>query len=392
MSSFIYFYVNSGKVANKSLTNSILIIFLSQIIGQSNFDYKSVFTEFQETKLEFINQFLKMICESDQDAKKPRKILFRIFKFVYFLAEFVQEETDIENMEKSVLGTSLKIKGNKGKSSNKAKRKAKDNVMDIVVENYENENTETENNIDINDINNNEAEDEAKKVAAAALKKIKLPIKILQNIKTNIKKFLEKTKYDSQLFSDLTDEKFLKVTAMLNNCDFISYFSGEAQEQFNEIKDNDFKIDRNGVEIDLKERMQNFDNYVECKREKYYGMINGFFTFEEIVKRESLGAIIEENSLMVDEDEDLSVMNVGTGNNNITNVINSNKDGRNNAGVNARKIGNANDNNNILDGIKEEGEEETNDNHKNKRRSNNSHTANNNEKKEHIKKSKTRNN
>jgi len=102
MSSFIYFYVNSGKGSNKSLINSILIIFLSQIMGQSNFDCKSVFTDFQETKLEFINQFLKMICDSDQDNKKPRKILFRIFKFVYFLSEYIQQNSDIESLEKNI--------------------------------------------------------------------------------------------------------------------------------------------------------------------------------------------------------------------------------------------------------------------------------------------------
>jgi len=417
MSSFIYFYVNSGKAANKALINAILIVFLSQIIGQSHFDYKSVFTEFQETKLEFINQFLKMICESDQDPKKPRKILFRIFKFLYFLAEFVQEETDIENIQKSVLGMSMQNKAGKvseGKRINK-NSKANQNQMDLVVDNNstgnnnnaDNENSDSqgeENYQKINRIQTNEATDEANKAAGAAFKKIKLPIKVLQNIKTNIKKFLEKTKYDAQLFSDLTDEKFLKITTMLNNCDFICYFSGEAQEQFNELKENDFKIDRNGVEVDLKERVQNFANYIESKREKYYGLLNGFFAFEEVVKRESIGAIMEENSLMVDEDEDNGVMNLGAGNNNITNVINYNNDNnkkRNNMKINASKnMGKSTNNfsvneNNILGEIKdqEEGHEDSNEvNHhsNNKRKSNNSNVSTNaikNKKKENNKKS-----
>ena len=178
---------------------------------------------------------------------------------------------------------------------------------------------------------------------------------------------MEKTRYDVQLFSDLTDEKFLKVLTMMNNCDFMGYFSGEAQELFNDIKDNDFKINRNGVEVDLKERIENFSSYVESKRVKYFGLLNGFFAFEEVAKRESLGAILEENSFMVDEDQE-SIMNPGAGNNNITSIVNNNNNAkRNNTRVNARNssIANANDGR-ILDEIDEEGEKETEINNFNK--------------------------
>lgn len=391
MSSFIYFYVNSGKAATKSLINSILIIFLSQIMGQSNFDYKSVFTEFQETKLEFINQFLKMICESDQDPKKPRKILFRIFKYIYFLAEFVQDETDIENIDKSLQDISFKSKRGKGnKNSNKKPNRNNLNKMDIVENNNNNnidENEsyeEAENSSQVNNNNNETEAGKALKNQGAEVKKIKIPIKIIQNIKGNIKKFLEKTKYDAQLFSDLTDEKFLKLTTMLNNCNFIGYFSSEAQEQFNEIKENEFKIDRNGIEIDLKERMENFSNYVESKREKYFGLLNTFFAFEEVVKRENIGAIIEENSLMIDDEED-NVMNaVAVNNNNITNVINHNNKRKMKANARKSAKDSENNNNKILDDIEndenESGEQSYNNININinKRRSENSNASNNN--------------
>lgn len=319
MSSFVYFYANSGKVQNKSLLNSILIIFLSQIIGQSNFDFKSVFTEFQETKLEFINQFLKMICESSQDVKKPRKVLLRIFKFVYFLAEFVHKEDDIEEIDKNKYENNLNIsqisKKNSRKGNNSTENKIikNENLMDIVDNNnnQENENESKDENSE-NIVNSKEKNN-------YSFNKSKIPIKTLQNIKNNIKKFLDKTKYDAQLFSDLTDEKILKVLTMLNNCNLIGYFSNDMQEQYDELKENDFIIFRNGLEFDLKDQLKNFDDYVSKKREKYFNLIASFFAFQDIVKKECIGTILEEKSILADESQE-SILNTGLGNN-ISNII-----------------------------------------------------------------------
>jgi len=189
-------------------------------------------------------------------------------------------------------------------------------------------------------------------------KKIKLTMKTMQNIRVNIKKFLEKTKYDVQLFSDLTDEKFVKIITMLNSCNFIEYFSNDAIERYYEIKENDFKIDRNGVVVDIKESIENFSNYLESKREKYYNLLNGFFAFEEIVKKENLGVIQEENSFLNDDgdEEEIYLMNKEKkSNNNISNVINGvNKDTEKNNSNNQenRKINR--NNNNYMDDEEED--------------------------------------
>ena len=266
MSSFVFFYVNSGKNYVKSLINSIMIVFLCQIIGENNFVAKTVFTDYLETKLEFINQFLKMICESDQEKKRPRKILFKIFKFVYFLLEFIQEDNEednsnnISNLEQSVNNINLKKKINETINNSK---------LDIDKRNT---------------------------------KKYHLSLKILQNIKINLKKFLEKTKFDSQLFCDLSDEISLKFIALLNRTGGLKYFSEETIEKFKEIKNNDFKIENNGIETDIKNQIENYDNYIENKREKYNKLINEFLFFHDVIKKENVGTIIvEETSVLMEE-------------------------------------------------------------------------------------------
>lgn len=362
MSSFVYYYVNCGKKANKALIHSVLIIFLCQIIGQNKHEYKSIFSEFQEAKLEFVNQFLKMICDNHQDPKRPRKILFKIFKFVYFLAQYVFEESDLDRLENNISKMSLGNKNKKYTKINKKLSKQKDipaNSMDLVdesivnenVENQPQENEENLNKEDVDDINQifNTANEEGVN-NGAQVNKFHLPMKILQSLKSNIQKFLQKTKYDMQLFSDYSDEIFIKFFVLIDNSENLDFFSDDLNETYEEIKLNEYKIDRNGIELDLKERFGDYSNYLVNKKQKYFNLLNEFFSFYDVLKKESVNVIQEcENSLMYDEEEEF-YDNDNKSNNNVTNNYKiEEKNIKNNAEQRKNNNSNSNDQNNISD-------------------------------------------
>jgi hypothetical protein len=246
MTSFIFFYSKMGKNANKSILKSLFIIILCQLIGSDRLQLRSLFNDFQETKIEFINTLLKTICDNSQDIKFPRKILFKIFKFIYFLNEYMNNES-IEN--ERILNSSNLPKNKKVFYNNKYR----------------------------------------------------------MNILTNLNKFSNKTKYDLQIFSDSTDEIFIKFITLLNETEFINSFSNEAVKEYEDIFDNDFKVDRNGIDFDIGERLKNYKEYKKSKEDKYRAEIEYYLSIFEILKTEEYFTSKDDVNMVINEvDEEIN--------------------------------------------------------------------------------------
>jgi hypothetical protein len=243
MTSFIFFYSKMGKNANKSILKSLFIIILCQLIGTDRLQLRSLFNDFQETKVEFINTFLKTICDNSQDIKFPRKILFKIFKFIYFLNEYMNNES-IEN--ERILNTSNLPKNKKINFNNKNRT----------------------------------------------------------NILMNLNKFNNKTKYDLQIFSDSTDEIFIKFITLLNETEFINSFSNEAIKEYEDIHDNDFKVDRNGIDFDIGERLKNYKEYKKSKEDKYKSEIEYFLSIFEVLKNEENYISKDDVNMIINEEDE----------------------------------------------------------------------------------------
>ena len=135
-------------------------------------------------------------------------------------------------------------------------------------------------------------------------KKANLTNKSRKNICQNINKFMNKTKYDTQIFSDSTDEIFIKFITLLNDTELIDSFSEETVKEYNDIYDNDFKVDRNGIDFDIGDRLGNYKDYRKNKEEKYKSEIEYFLSIFEILKSEEFTQMKDDVNMVINEEDE----------------------------------------------------------------------------------------
>ena len=124
----MYFYSIEGENHIRAIIHAIEIILTSQLYFQNEFgNDKNLLGHYAGTKYDFLNKFLYIIFQNAQKKLKNAnyiRLIFRIFKYVYFLFKYVKEE-DVANEEYDTgrIRTRHAIKEEKEKREKKEKEK-----------------------------------------------------------------------------------------------------------------------------------------------------------------------------------------------------------------------------------------------------------------------------
>jgi hypothetical protein len=99
MNNFMYFYSMAGKNHIIAIIHAIEIILTSQLYFQNELGFdKNLLCHYSNTKYDFLNKFLYIIFQNAQKKLKHQNyisLVFRIFKYVYFMFKYVKEEDAI---------------------------------------------------------------------------------------------------------------------------------------------------------------------------------------------------------------------------------------------------------------------------------------------------------
>lgn len=263
MQNFLYAYCVSNKNNIKSIINALLIALTSKMISDSIGNYeKSVVNDFCDIKYDFVKQLISLVNEFSMGRGSVKKIVFKIFKYMYFLFGYTcgDVEKNIENNEEI--------------------KTAKFTVK------YKNK----------------------------------------QNLRTNLKKFFEKTKFDLFLLNEANSSesfymKLFPFILKLNDYSALKTISENCLgSHLDSVKENNFVVNfpNGAMDFSNEEKQNELKDYVENKTNKYYKTIEEYWTFIESLKEDKLYAILEENS-GIEEDEANEI------NNNISEASSKNK-------------------------------------------------------------------
>lgn len=244
---FMLVYCLYDKTHIKSIVKAILIIITAHLLNDSSNYERSVLNNFNDTKFEFLNGLLKHLCQYGPHKIPIRKMIFKIFKYLYFLAFYI-----LEDHEKILSG-------------------------------------------DYKENSNN--------------KKINITYSIKKRIKQDLKKFFEKSNYDKFLVAEMNEENFLKLFPFILNLEEISLksISEPLYEKLETLKENNYIYECSGKTVDLsnEEKMNEFREYVNNKEIKYFKTFEDSYVFLNSLKEDKLNVIYEEKSF-IHEDEDVS--------------------------------------------------------------------------------------
>jgi len=224
----------------------MMISLTAKMIGESIADYeRTAVQDYKEVKYEFLKQLIYLVSEFSMDKEILKKIVFKIFKFMYYLYGFT-------------IGDSEKDSDN--------------------------------------DNNNN-------------LKKIRIKYKNKNSIKMNLVKFFEKTKFDIFLINEISEEnfliKFFPFLLKFNDYIPLKNLSEEVLYKHYEImntKNFVYEFSDRTLDLGNVSKVTELKNYVENKRSKYYKMIEEYCHFINSLKNDKFNSIPEENSGLEDEE------------------------------------------------------------------------------------------
>ena len=264
MNNFMYFYSIEGKNHIRAIIHAIEIILTSQLYFQNELGFdKNLLSHYSNTKYDFLNKFLYIICQNAQKKlNNPNyiRLIFRIFKYVYFMFKYVKED-DIINDQFEKL---KKIKTRKEREREKEKEKEKKKEE----ENKENENKDNEKN----------GEEKKKKSIEISLNLIRL----ITN-KTNV--FLDRNDIDQAVFEYYkNNDEFGKLFALMFVMDeigILTQFSKYFSDRMEEFKEKNYVFDINGTVQDYstEESQNRLREYVNKSEIKYYALIEGAYNY-----------------------------------------------------------------------------------------------------------------
>jgi hypothetical protein len=216
------------------------------MVGDNSMTYdRSVCSDFMETKLEFLNQFLLLAHEHSVGKSSMKKIIFKIFKYLYFIYTYTSGDID-----KAI-----------------------------------------ENNDEVKENN----------------KKFNLKYKNKTNVKSNIKKFFERSKYDQFLVNEMSDEnsylKFFPFILNLEDYHVLKVFSEPLSKHYDALKEKNFIVgsEDRSMNLSSEERQNELKEYVMNKEMQYYKQIEDYYFFINSLKNDKLNVIQEETSKLDDE-------------------------------------------------------------------------------------------
>ena len=255
MNNFMYFYSIEGKNHIRAIIHAIEIIMTSQLYFQNEIGFdKNLLGHYSNTKYDFLNKFLYIIFQNAQKKlENPNyiRLIFRIFKYVYFLFKYVKEE-DVVNEQFEKL---QRRRTRRDKEKEKSKEKEKDET--------EGEKTETE----------------KKK------KSIEISISLIRLITNKANAFLDKNDIDQAVFEYYkNNDEFGKLFALMFVMDekgILQSFSKYFADRMEEFRQKKFIFDINGTVQDYstEESQSRLREYVKTSEIKYYALIEGAYNY-----------------------------------------------------------------------------------------------------------------
>ena len=282
MNNFMYFYSMAGKNHIIAIIHAIEIILTSQLYFQNDLGFdKNLLSHYSNTKYDFLNKFLYIIFQNAQKKLKHQNyisLVFRIFKYVYFMFKYVKEE-DVINQQYEQM---QKVKTRKGKQkAKKEEEKAKESE-------------------------NKEESKDGEKVEKRK-KTIDISINIIRQITNKASVFLDRNDIDQAVFEYYkSNDEFGKLFALMfvmNEIGILASFSKYFSDRMEEFKEKNYTFDINGTTQDYstEESHARLREYVKKSEEKYYTLIEGAFNYclnlktIKIDDRRDNSKIIEEN-------------------------------------------------------------------------------------------------
>ena len=251
MNNFMYFYSLSGKDHINNIIKAICIILTSQFYftNDINFD-RNVLCDYNNTKFEFLNQFLFIVFENAKDKVKDNNylsLIFKIFKYLFHLYNLVKV--------------------------------------------FENDKKKTEFEEEI-------------------FNKIDFTLSKIKCTKTQIYKFFDKTDYDRGLFDYFREKdnfgKFFAYLDKLGKNNSLLDFSGTLNDEYENIVEKNYKVEINGTIIDYnsKEKQNEINLYLEKQEKKYYNLISEYYDFCMQLKSSKLTNLFRQNNDIIEENEE----------------------------------------------------------------------------------------
>ena len=258
MNNFMYFYSIEGENHIRAIIHAIEIILTSQLYFQNDIGYdKNLLSHYSNTKYDFLNKFLYIIFQNAQKKLKNAnyiRLIFRIFKYVYFMFKYVKEE-DVKSDQFEKL---QKMKAKKDKDKIEKKENG---------DNNENE-------------NENEKKEEEKRN-----KSIEITTNLIRLISNRANTFLDKNDIDQAVFEYYkSNDDFGKLFALMFVMDelgILTQFSKYFSDRMDEFKEKKYIFDINGTVHDYstEESQMRLREYVKNSEIKYYSLIEGAYNY-----------------------------------------------------------------------------------------------------------------
>ena len=268
----MYFYSIEGENHIRAIIHAIEIILTSQLYFQNDINYDSnLLGHYSGTKYDFLNKFLYIIYQNAQKKlKNPNyiRLIFRIFKYVYFLFKYVKEEdAGNEEFDTGRIRTRRAIKEEKEKREKKEKEKKEKESQERSQLQQEEGKAE------------NEIKEEKPK------KTIEITLNLIRTISNKANSFLDKNDIDQAVFEYYkNNDEFGKMFALmfvLDEIGLLSQFSKYFADRMDEFKEKKFIFDINGTTHDYstEESKGRLREYVSKSETKYYALIEGAYNY-----------------------------------------------------------------------------------------------------------------
>lgn len=241
MNNFMYFYSLSGKSHVNAIIKAIKVILTTQLLFSNDNSYdKSVMSDYGDTKIDFLNQFLYIVYQNAKDKLKLdfMHLVFKIFKYLCFVYKYAKCD-DKEYDKNANIGVSTLNQINNKITKLFDKTRYDQGLYSFFIE---------------NDL------------------------------------FM---KFYSFLFV-LNEDKLLS--------SFSSYLSDEFKE-LKESRGNVMEINSITYDLNSEEKQKEMKDYVNKKQKKYYEVIEEYHLFGLQLKENKLKNIFKENSKILEVEE-----------------------------------------------------------------------------------------
>ena len=301
MNNFMYFYSIEGENHIRAIIHAIEIILTSQLYFQNDSGYdKNLLGHYAGTKYDFLNKFLYIIFQNAQKKLKNAnyiRLIFRIFKYVYFLFKYVKEEdASNEQYDTGRIRTRHAIKEEKEKREKEKKEKEK----------KEKEKKEKEKESEKKEGNNTETDIKEEKPK----KSIEISTNLIRLISNKANAFLDKNDIDQAVFEYYkNNDEFGKMFALMLVMDeigLLSQFSKYFADRMDEFKEKKYIFDINGTTHDYstEESQQRLREYVSKSETKYYTLIEGAYNYCLNLKSIKIDDKRDTNKILEDYDNE----------------------------------------------------------------------------------------